>query len=559
MLDLFAGVTWTCERSRWNRPSQRLTLAVMLLFLPGTSADQVRTHGGGVPVVRVVVLVPADKPVRADYAVRIESAIKHLQVWYRNELSDGRTFTLRKSAVEVVQTPHAAEWYSTTPNGDFGGWFFNNVLGDAFAATGGHFDDPNNIWVFYIDADPACRQLVGATNGVAVLPANDLRGLRGEANIPPCPTEPPDAGRICRWVGGLGHELGHAFGLPHPTACEDNDPTTPCPDDALLWLGYRTYPTTFLLQSDRDVLNQSPFFSWVDLPTSLPDCSGGDLVPVDVQPRRCPNRLNVRPGLLRVAIPGTDALPVTRIAPGSIRIANTAPVWWSINDVATPFSPSGDSSSCTQEGPDGHRDLVLRFDRHAIAQGLGLPENGEVLVLALRGRLKPRFGATSIIGGDVVVVRNTAVPANEAPIAGFTMTADGVIPKMNGETLTVTAPEGGRAVVAVAAPDCSPGPGIGCSYDRGGHIARRSWTLDGNPINVLGDTLLTELTPGTHTVTLVVTDDRGAESQQAQGTIVVSVVNQTPIARDDSYTLTQGTTLSVPAPGVCRTTRFLRT
>jgi cold shock protein len=52
-------------------------------------------------------------------------------------------------------------------------------LADGFALTGGRFFDPENRWIFYLDADPACGQITGGTSGVALLPANDLRGSPG--------------------------------------------------------------------------------------------------------------------------------------------------------------------------------------------------------------------------------------------------------------------------------------------------------------------------------------------------------------------------------------------
>jgi hypothetical protein len=218
-------------------------------------------------------LVPVDRAVRKDYENRVEAAIQHLQIWFRNELG-GTTFTLNKSVVEVVRTSQVAAWYSTHPSGEYAIWFWNNVTTEAFRLTGGNFLDPNNIWVFYIDSDPACGQLVGGTSGVALLPANDLRGLRGETNMPPCAGALPDTAGVCRWVGGLGHELGHAFGLPHPPACEDSDPNTVCPSNVLLWLGYITYPQTFLLEKEKMALRQNPFFSSVQLQSWLPECSG---------------------------------------------------------------------------------------------------------------------------------------------------------------------------------------------------------------------------------------------------------------------------------------------
>ena len=128
-----------------------------------------------------------------------------------------------------------------------------------FDATGGGFDDPDAVWVYYIDADPACGQGVGATNGVALLPANDLRGLVGKPNVPPCIGSPPDTEGVCRWIGGLGHELGHAFGLPHPPGCDQGDCSA---EDyySLMFAGYADYPDTYFLDEDKEQLEGSPFF-----------------------------------------------------------------------------------------------------------------------------------------------------------------------------------------------------------------------------------------------------------------------------------------------------------
>ena len=90
---------------------------------------------------------------------------------------------------------------------------------------------------------------------MAVLPAHDLRGLVG--------LEPLG---VNRWIGGLGHELGHAFGLRHPPACEMS-----CPFGPLMGLGYLTYPDAFLLPEDKAILNASPFFTAQDSGTPPTD------------------------------------------------------------------------------------------------------------------------------------------------------------------------------------------------------------------------------------------------------------------------------------------------
>ena len=78
-------------------------------------------------------------------------------------------------------------------------------------------------------------------------------------------------------VGGLAHELGHAFELGHPPGCDEGLPQTAkftyndgsfsseavnsvCDVYALMWLGFHwDYPETYLTDADKEVLNASPF------------------------------------------------------------------------------------------------------------------------------------------------------------------------------------------------------------------------------------------------------------------------------------------------------------
>jgi len=221
---------------------------------PAAQSAQTRTVE---PEVRMVYLVPSDRAYRGDYAQAIENAIRDVQIWYQDQMGNGETFSLDKTVVQPFVTPHPASWYATNDAGsDQSLWFWFKALADGFALTGGGFNDPNNRWVFYIDADPACGQATGAAAGVALLPANDLRGLVGEANVPPCVGQPPDTKGLCRWFGGLGHELGHALGLPHPVPCPGG-----ATDGALMCLGYITFPDTYLLPADKASLGTSPFLS----------------------------------------------------------------------------------------------------------------------------------------------------------------------------------------------------------------------------------------------------------------------------------------------------------
>jgi hypothetical protein len=230
---------------------------------------QCEVHATPPPQVRMVYLVPSDRQVVKAHTAAIERAIRSIQIFYGIQVDARLSFRLHSPVVEVLKTTHETKWYQSNPAG-----FWENALADGFAHGG--FNDEANRWIFYIDADPVCNQpggiRTGGTNGVAVLPKNDLRGLIGQPSIPICPgdhTDPPNF--KCRWIGGLGHELGHAFGLDHPPGCE---PVTGpnCPVKALMWLGYTTYPDTFLLAQDISRLKLSQFFGPQNVPSKLPDC-----------------------------------------------------------------------------------------------------------------------------------------------------------------------------------------------------------------------------------------------------------------------------------------------
>src|SRR5258708_23319472 len=146
------------------------------------------------PEVRVVYLVPSDVKPRRNFRHSASDAIQSLQDWYGVQVG-GKTFKLHKPIVEIVRTTHPAKWFRENQSGDdrtF--WFWNNATADGFAITGGTFDDPRFIWVFYIDADPDDDQHVGGSNGVALLPLQYVLGVLGRR---------PES--VCRWVRGLGH------------------------------------------------------------------------------------------------------------------------------------------------------------------------------------------------------------------------------------------------------------------------------------------------------------------------------------------------------------------
>ena len=228
-----------------------------------------------VPTVHIVYLVPADRTVSKTYVRALEATAINLQAWYQEQLGGSETYRLTKPVVEVIQTTHDAAWYATNETGgDPALQYWDNALADAFQLTGGGFDQDGDLWVYYLDAAQACEQITGATSGVAVMPRNELIGLAGETTTNSCTGERNVWGS-CFWVGVLGHELGHALGLPHPAACEAQSPD--CPYFTLMWRGFERYPDTELLPSDLVELADSPFLMPTRLRGRIPAC--GDIAP----------------------------------------------------------------------------------------------------------------------------------------------------------------------------------------------------------------------------------------------------------------------------------------
>lgn len=215
------------------------TTLVALIALLGAATSNAQAQPAQKSV-RVLYLVPKDQQYRKDYQTAIETCVLDLQVWYYGHLN-GKTFRLNNPIVEVKKTPHDAAWYDNNvpankPAREF--YSFYNSLDDAAALFGAKANDPNYVWLIYVDAPGGSG---AGFNGVAILPQYDLLGLIGQA---------PNKTPIRRWIGGSGHELGHGFGLPHPGALH---PT------ALMQVGYANYPACYLTPQDKQTLNQSPF------------------------------------------------------------------------------------------------------------------------------------------------------------------------------------------------------------------------------------------------------------------------------------------------------------
>ena len=137
------------------------------------------------------------------------------------------------------------------------------------------------------------------------------------------------------------------------------------------------------------------------------------VVPLDIMPQRCPNRLPVKAqGMIRIALLGTEAFDVSSVEldslllkradglGGSIAPVRTPPgLAPKVRDVATPFE--GELCECHHHGRDGVDDLLVVFPGGEFARALQLesaPGDTDV-VLTLSGLLN---NGTSFEGSDCV-------------------------------------------------------------------------------------------------------------------------------------------------------------
>lgn len=149
---------------------------------------------------------------------------------------------------------------------------------------------------------------------------------------------------------------------------------------------------------------ENVFFDVSNVDFAIRSTTTTAFVPVDILPNSCPNPMNLAArGMLPVAILGTAEFDVADVDPASVMLAGVSASNYSFGDVATPYEPYAgkplNQRACSTAGPDGHVDLVLMFQRPAVAAAIGAVSDGDVIILELTGKLN---GGTLIVGEDVV-------------------------------------------------------------------------------------------------------------------------------------------------------------
>ena len=217
--------------------------------VPVSVRVSLRTEG----TVRVLYVSPSDRQFRADFSEGITNALVDLQSWYRRQ-TGGLTFSLYDVAPEHCRLPEPEDYYA---RGD--AW--EKVQEDVQPCAPVEWGRADHVWVVYVDVDEACgepHELGAGGFGITMMARGDLDGLTNPGTYYYCDEGPYD-GPLGRWIGGAGHELGHAMAdLRHPPGCDEELPS--CTDQwALMQNGYQVYPDTYLLTEDKESLLRSPF------------------------------------------------------------------------------------------------------------------------------------------------------------------------------------------------------------------------------------------------------------------------------------------------------------
>lgn len=199
--------------------------------------------------VRAIYAIPTDREYRSTYERGIQNALIELQYWYREQMPDNSTFRLYSSLPTVCALPHPQAHY----------WLgaFDKILRDVQECESVGTGD--FVWLVWSDVAQDCfggtLERARYSIRLGMMSYDGLNGLV-DPNHAKCgyPVYGPD-----RWIGLAGHELGHAFGLPHPPGCDAGDWDV-CDADALMYTGSRAWPDTYLRSDEKSELSALPHF-----------------------------------------------------------------------------------------------------------------------------------------------------------------------------------------------------------------------------------------------------------------------------------------------------------
>ena len=248
-----SGITAGCGDGTRFCPGRDTTRGQMATFLHRAEQAQA-TPRRDTGIVRVLYATPTDRQYRAKVSDAIGRALVDVQSWFRQQL-DGLTFSLGDPTPEHCELGMSTEFYLP-------GTWGKVVEGTQHCAPVEPFSS-EFVWVIYADVPFACNdpgRIGAALPGLVIVSRFDVEGVTGELGdfYDECGRGPWD-GSIPRWKGGISHEIAHGMHVPHPPGCETGEPG--CDASSVMWLGYLSYPDTYLGADDKEVLIRSPFIS----------------------------------------------------------------------------------------------------------------------------------------------------------------------------------------------------------------------------------------------------------------------------------------------------------
>lgn len=215
-------------------------------------------------IVKPYLVYPADKPVYPEYETAVKNYMSELQAWYKQKV--GKTFYMLP--LKVVRSSYSYDIMRCDPNPN-----------DSIPSSDACLKDPKRLdgnWGYYLNKaihdgvekwEEKTAALIFSAGGGGFAGANKYPNdtgfaITGDWVLEPISGKANDWGIPCKYsdgwqcAGGVpggspAHELGHAFGLPHPGG--------QYADQSIMeWHG--GYPTVGFLPSEVDQLKKSPFF-----------------------------------------------------------------------------------------------------------------------------------------------------------------------------------------------------------------------------------------------------------------------------------------------------------